>query len=196
MTLGRKIRYARRHSGLSQEQLAQKLCVSRSAIAKWETDKGMPDVENLKQLAKLLSASLDSLLYDDPDAAAPLLRIPCNLAAYGRGCDKVKKGRLLQEQFPGARITPLLARPELTDPQAGADSALGFLTPIPFGGAEYLKSMKDLPRDFYLIDQDGEQLFVSVSQCCIEVCPLHQPIREKTFHLAGWVFIRSDHPQG
>ena len=51
MTLGEKIRLARRGCGLSQEQLAQKLCVSRSAIAKWETDKGLPDVENLKQLA-------------------------------------------------------------------------------------------------------------------------------------------------
>ena len=44
MTLGEKIRHARKASGLSQEQLAEKMCVSRSAIAKWETDKGMPDV--------------------------------------------------------------------------------------------------------------------------------------------------------
>ena len=60
MTLGEKIRYARKHCQLSQEQLAQKLCVSRSAIAKWETDKGMPDVENLKMLSRLLNISLDS----------------------------------------------------------------------------------------------------------------------------------------
>lgn len=47
MTLGEKIREARRRCGFSQEQLAEKLSVSRSAIAKWETDKGLPDVGNL-----------------------------------------------------------------------------------------------------------------------------------------------------
>ena len=64
MTLGEKIRYARKCYGLSQEQLANKLCVSRSAIAKWETDKGLPDVDNLKALAFLLNVSIDYLLDD------------------------------------------------------------------------------------------------------------------------------------
>ena len=61
MTLGEKIREARRKCGLSQEQLAEKMSVSRSAIAKWETDKGLPDVGNLKILARLLSVSVDQL---------------------------------------------------------------------------------------------------------------------------------------
>ena len=62
MTLGEKIREARRKCGLSQEQLAEKLSVSRSAITKWETDKGLPDVGNLKILARLLNVSVDHLL--------------------------------------------------------------------------------------------------------------------------------------
>ena len=62
MTLGEKIREARRKCGLSQEQLAEKLSVSRSAIAKWETDKGLPDLGNLKILARLLNVSVDHLL--------------------------------------------------------------------------------------------------------------------------------------
>ena len=37
MTLGEKIKHARKCCGLSQEQLAERMCVSRSAIAKWET---------------------------------------------------------------------------------------------------------------------------------------------------------------
>jgi len=48
MTFGEKLRNARKEAGFSQEQLAEKMSVSRSAIAKWETDKGMPDVNNLK----------------------------------------------------------------------------------------------------------------------------------------------------
>ena len=44
MTLGEKLKIARKQAGLSQEQLSEKLGVSRSAVAKWETDNGIPDV--------------------------------------------------------------------------------------------------------------------------------------------------------
>ena len=47
MTLGEKIKEARTKCGFSQEKLAEKMAVSRSAIAKWETDKGLPEVGNL-----------------------------------------------------------------------------------------------------------------------------------------------------
>ena len=46
MTLGEKLKESRKKSGLSQEQLSEKLGVSRSAVAKWETDNGIPDVDN------------------------------------------------------------------------------------------------------------------------------------------------------
>ena len=55
ITLGEKLKSARKRVGLTQEQLAEKLLVSRQAITKWEADKGMPDIENLKQLSKLLN---------------------------------------------------------------------------------------------------------------------------------------------
>ena len=48
-TFGEKLKSARKEAGLTQEQLAVKLMVSRQAITKWETDKGMPDIENLKE---------------------------------------------------------------------------------------------------------------------------------------------------
>ena len=65
MTFGEKIKEARKAAGLSQEQFAEKMSVSRSAIAKWESDKGMPDVNNLKMMAQLLDVSLDYLLDED-----------------------------------------------------------------------------------------------------------------------------------
>jgi transcriptional regulator with XRE-family HTH domain len=65
MTFGEKLKKARKEAGLSQEQLAEKLSVSRSAVAKWENDKGMPDIQNLKALASLLNTSIDYLLDDD-----------------------------------------------------------------------------------------------------------------------------------
>lgn len=62
MTLGEKLKIARKQAGLSQEQLSEKLGVSRSAVAKWETDNGIPDVDNLKTLSRLLNVSIDYML--------------------------------------------------------------------------------------------------------------------------------------
>ena len=72
MTFGEKLKEARQRAGLSQEQLSEKLHVSRSAVAKWETDKGMPDIENLKATAQLLDVSIDYLLRDDYNEDADL----------------------------------------------------------------------------------------------------------------------------
>lgn len=60
--IGEVIAKKRTEMKLSQEQLAEKLCVSRSAIAKWETGKGVPDVENIKALANVFQMTTDELL--------------------------------------------------------------------------------------------------------------------------------------
>ena len=62
MSLGEKIREQRKQAGLSQEQLAEKLNVSRQAITKWETDKGIPDVANLIAISDEFELSLDELI--------------------------------------------------------------------------------------------------------------------------------------
>jgi transcriptional regulator with XRE-family HTH domain len=55
---------------LSQENLAQKLYVSRQAISKWEQGDGAPDLNNLVKLAELLDVSLDTLVLGvDPESA-------------------------------------------------------------------------------------------------------------------------------
>ena len=65
MSLGEKIREQRKQAGLSQEQLAEKLNVSRQAITKWETDKGIPDVANLIAISDEFGLSLDELIKGD-----------------------------------------------------------------------------------------------------------------------------------
>ncbi len=47
--------------GLTQEELAEKVGVSKSAIAKWETDGGLPDRDNLQRLAEVINVSVDEL---------------------------------------------------------------------------------------------------------------------------------------
>ena len=61
MTLGNRIKQLRIQMGISQEKLAEELNVSRSAIAKWETDGGVPELNNLLQIAKKFDISIDEL---------------------------------------------------------------------------------------------------------------------------------------
>lgn len=62
MTFGEKLKEIRKLSGLSQEQFAEALNISRLAVAKWENNIGIPDVSNLKSISKLLNISIDYLL--------------------------------------------------------------------------------------------------------------------------------------
>lgn len=62
MTMGEKIKQLRNDKGFSQEKLAEKLNVSRSAVAKWEADGGIPEIDNLIQLSSVLGISLDELV--------------------------------------------------------------------------------------------------------------------------------------
>lgn len=64
MTIGEKIKSLRKKENLSQEAFAEKLNVSRSAVAKWESDNGVPDIGNLKMISEFFSVSIDALLND------------------------------------------------------------------------------------------------------------------------------------
>lgn len=62
MTLGERIQRLRKSKGLSQEQLAQILQVSRQTISKWESDINHPELEKLKEISAYFEVSIDELL--------------------------------------------------------------------------------------------------------------------------------------
>ena len=66
MTLGETLQTLRKEAGLSQEQVARQLFVSRQTISKWENGQAEPGVESLKALAKLYGVSLDRLVGAEP----------------------------------------------------------------------------------------------------------------------------------
>lgn len=76
MTLGNKILKLRKEKGLSQDALAELLCVSRQAISKWELGEAMPDLSNAIQLSKFFHVSLDFLMNDEytSDADIPAVK--------------------------------------------------------------------------------------------------------------------------
>lgn len=62
MELGQKLQELRKSRGLTQEQLAAALFVSRTAVSKWESGRGTPNIESLKAIAAYFSVSVDTLL--------------------------------------------------------------------------------------------------------------------------------------
>ncbi|MBE6900205.1 MAG: helix-turn-helix transcriptional regulator [Ruminococcaceae bacterium] len=62
MEIGEKIQELRRKKGLTQEELAEILYVSRTAVSKWESGRGIPGIESLKAISKYFSVSIDELL--------------------------------------------------------------------------------------------------------------------------------------
>ena len=62
---GEKLKKLRTDNQLTQEELAEKLFVTRTAISKWETGKGYPSIDSLKALSNLFGISIDDLIADD-----------------------------------------------------------------------------------------------------------------------------------
>lgn len=65
MEIGKKLKQARLGAGLTQEQAAERLFVSRQTISNWENEKTYPDIVSVVKLSDLYSISLDELLKGD-----------------------------------------------------------------------------------------------------------------------------------
>ncbi len=61
LTLGQFIAKRRKYMGLTQEELGERIGVSKSAVAKWETDGGIPDRDNLRRLSQVINTSIEDL---------------------------------------------------------------------------------------------------------------------------------------
>ena len=197
ITLGEKLKSARKRVGLTQEQLAEKLLVSRQAITKWEADKGMPDIENLKQLSKLLDISIDYLLDSGENIDLSVMREEINLDDYaytrkikGRWSKKSgKKDMVVMEKYPNAEIHGLLGKQILTRAEKIMDNAIGFLTDAPFGLPEVLNGIKNTDKEFYLVNQSDKQFFVIVTDEFIESRQLAEKIADKKFSIGNFSFV-------
>ena len=62
MEFGEKLQQLRKDKGLTQEELAEALFVSRTAVSKWESGRGYPNIDSLKEISKFFSVTVDALL--------------------------------------------------------------------------------------------------------------------------------------
>ena len=80
MSLGNKLAEARKKQNLTQEQLAERLGVTRQAVSRWESDAAYPETDKIVRMAQILEVSCDYLLQDGVDekgkpAASPVTRL-------------------------------------------------------------------------------------------------------------------------
>ena len=74
MLFSEKLRKLRKEKGFTQEELAEKINVSRQAITKWESNEGMPDIENLKQISNLFNTTIDELIKEEKEISEEIVK--------------------------------------------------------------------------------------------------------------------------
>ena len=103
MEFSKKLQHLRKQEELTQEQLAEKLYVSRTAVSKWESGRGYPNLETLKAIAKFFNISLDDLLASDELLEAAQEENRRNLrkrtGQYFAGLDVISGGLLFLPLF-------------------------------------------------------------------------------------------------
>lgn len=67
MSVGKRIQQLRIDNGLTQEQLAEKLAVSRQSVSKWEMDQSQPEIDKVVQMSRLFSVGTDQILLEEAD---------------------------------------------------------------------------------------------------------------------------------
>jgi transcriptional regulator with XRE-family HTH domain len=190
MTIGEKIKEARKSVGLTQEQIAEKLMVSRQAITKWESDRGIPDIDNLKAISSLLNISIDYLVDNEQNMDSSVIREMIDLSQY----DKNAKKQIVTEKYPDAEIWSLVAKQELTKGEKVINNVLGFIFDAPFGMPDLVNGLKNVDKSFYLVNKDSKQYFVTITNEFIESREMLTPVQEKTFEIGDMKFIKCSFP--
>jgi transcriptional regulator with XRE-family HTH domain len=195
MTFGEKLKKSRNEAGLSQEKLAELIMVSRSAVAKWETDKGMPDINNLKLIAQALNISIDYLLDNENSLDMSVIRKPINLNDYTDGkvniVNKKKiKDRVIRSHFPNAEINTLIAEEIMTKGEKAVDIAVAFLTPLMIDMIKLSKTLNHVGEEVYLVNDVDKQYIVAVTDEYIESRLLPEKISEEKFVIGNYKFLK------
>ena len=104
---------------------------------------------------------------------------------------KKKKDRVILEKFPDAQIHTLLGKLKLTKSEKVIDNLLGFFTDAPFGTPELINSFKNMDKEFYLVEKDGKQFLVTITDEFIETRKLAKRITAEKFEIGNWKFTNA-----
>lgn len=174
MTLGQKLKEIRKRFGLSQEQLAEIMNVSRQAITKWENDTGMPDTSNLQELSKVFGITIDYLLNNDNSLPALSMKKELDKEKYEMNQKGYKQ--VLKDYYAEPWEIYELLRSKNNSKLAGivSDWIVGA------GAMETLDALDDM-TPYYLIKKDGLKLLVNIHNFILEVIELPENTNDKKF---------------
>ena len=144
----------------------------------------------LRSLAALLGVSVDYLLDDEMQLSDSVIRESYDLSMYGKGLRKTRKDRLMRERFPEARLITLIPYPVLTKKEKILDNLLAFFTDAGFGIPELIHMLRNLDREYYLVEDGGNQYMVMVTDEFIETRRMPEPVTDKKFIIGDWKFVQ------
>lgn len=203
ISLGEKIRKARLEAGLTQEELSELLMVSRAAVAKWETNRGLPDIENLKFIASALSVSVDYLLDENNSVDFSITKKPINLNKYGfdgrlSGFKKSKiKEQIVLDEYPDSEINMLtVVKTYNSSSEKMVDNFVGWFSTLLgglplFGIYDFSKAVATLVADqYYLVDKKDKQYFVLITDEYIISRIMGVAFNSKKFRIGDKEFMK------
>lgn len=173
MTLGQKLKEIRKKFGLSQEQLAEIINVSRQAITKWETDAGLPDTENLKELSRIFEISIDYLLDNNNELPLLVMKKKLDKDNYKNKISSYEE--VLKEYYPAPWKIYILTREKKMSKLEGIFDFI-----IGAGTIDVADALNDM-SPYYLAQKDNIKLLVNIKDWVLEVKELNPDINEKKF---------------
>ncbi|EPI41501.1 helix-turn-helix transcriptional regulator [Gardnerella vaginalis] len=203
ISLGEKIKKARLEAGLTQEELSELLMVSRAAVAKWETNRGLPDIENLKFIASALSVSVDYLLDENNSVDFSITKKPINLNKYGfdgrlSSFKKLKiKEQIVLDEYPDSEINMLtVVKTYNSSSEKMVDNFVGWFSTLLgglplFGTYDFSKAVSTLGADqYYLVDKKDKQYFVLITDEYIISRIMGVAFNSKKFRIGDKEFMK------
>ena len=203
ISLGEKIKKARLEAGLTQEELSELLMVSRAAVAKWETNRGLPDIDNLKFIASALSVSVDYLLDENNSVDFSITKKPINLNKYGfdgrlSGFKKSKiKEQIVLDEYPDSEINMLtVVKTYNSSSEKMVDNFVGWFSTLLgglplFGIYDFSKAVATLVADqYYLVDKKDKQYFVLITDEYIISRIMGVAFNSKKFRIGDKEFMK------
>jgi len=182
MTLGKRLRAARKRVGMSQEQLARELHVSRQAVTKWESDAGIPDIENLRAIARIFGVSIDSMLGDSGEVVGAVVSEPIDTSVYPGRMPLTRFAAAVRARYPMATIYSVVRYRRLS----WYSFIIDFLASP---GILYVVQIPELlRRGWYVVEQEDRLRLVSVSKNLMESRELAGPIEWKKWRGDSFAF--------
>ena len=192
MIFAKKLKQLRQQTGWSQEQLADRLNVTRQAVAKWERGAGFPDIDNVQALAKLFNTSVDELLDYTRAGLASAIREPLDLDAYPTDMKGYSASDLaVADKFADAdQIESLNRHRRLTWWQQIIDFFVGAGTLDVALSGEAIGQLKG-DRRYYLVEKSGRSWIVEVTKTYVERRELTKPFPRQQLSVGDFIYRRS-----